>query len=394
MRKIGVDIIQPMVPPYRVALFEKLDRDPELSVSLQCAPEWPRGQRSIPLSMTNYFPDRITVRIAGTSLLWQRGLRLICAKGPGDVLVICGDMHYLSNLRLIFLAKSKGIGIVWWGHHRSATSTRLKIAVRLALARRVSDCVLTYTKTGIEYLAARGFDRSRLFATNNTIDLGPVEKAKAEWPADRLNQFQRREGIENKNILLFCSVLNPKTQLDLAIRALQLLSDPSYELVVIGNGPMMDEYKSVAVKCGVSDRIRWLGEIRDERRLAPWFLSAKAFVYPGVIGLSLIHAFAYGLPVITHGNPDHHMPEFEAATPGKNSLTFKENDPYSLARAICTMLSNEARRIEMGRAAYETVHENYTMEKMVANFKACLIYCSELSIRKSKSDSGRHRGLK
>ena len=45
------------------------------------------------------------------------------------------------------------------------------------------------------------------------------------------------------------------------------------------------------------DLVGDLGSIYDEIELAPWFLTADAFVYPENIGLSILHAFGYGLPV-------------------------------------------------------------------------------------------------
>ena len=35
----------------------------------------------------------------------------------------------------------------------------------------------------------------------------------------------------------------------------------------------------------------------------------RIFVYPGEVGLSLIHAMAYGLPCLVHSDRLKHMPE-------------------------------------------------------------------------------------
>ena len=65
------------------------------------------------------------------------------------------------------------------------------------------------------------------------------------------------------------------------------------------------------------DSIRWLGALYEQEVMAPWFLSAKVFVYPGYIGLSIMHAMGYGLPVITHDNMDNQSPEVAALRNGK-----------------------------------------------------------------------------
>ena len=63
--------------------------------------------------------------------------------------------------------------------------------------------------------------------------------------------------------------------------------------------PELPALQSIAEELDVEQYVRWLGSIYDEAQLAPWFLTADAFVYPGAIGLSVLHAMGYGLPVVT-----------------------------------------------------------------------------------------------
>ena len=44
MNKIGVDIIQPIIPDYRIPFFNALYEDNQFSISIQCASEWPKNQ--------------------------------------------------------------------------------------------------------------------------------------------------------------------------------------------------------------------------------------------------------------------------------------------------------------------------------------------------------------
>ena len=57
----------------------------------------------------------------------------------------------------------------------------------------------------------------------------------------------------------------------------------------------------------------------------------RLFVYPGGVGLSLIHAMAYGLPSIIHDDRWRHMPEIAAFQDGRTGRTFEREDPGSLA---------------------------------------------------------------
>jgi len=378
--RIGVDIVQPIVPEFRVALFEGLARDPDLSISVQASRELDARNASVPMAVPAYSLDHPVVRLAGAHLLWQKNLRLIEVKRRGDVLVVCGDISHLSNYWLIMKARCLGAGIVWWGHHRTAFGKTWKVKIRLAVTRWLSDVALCYTDEGIRYLLADGFKPGRVFATGNTIDQAPITDACAHWTGDRLEAFRRDHGLAGTKLIVFCSMLRPKTQLDVLIRAMAVgvLRAENVNLVVIGDGEMRRVYEELAGRLGVGARVRWLGVLHDQMAMAPWFLSARAFVYPGAIGLSLVHAFSYGLPVVTHGNADHQMPEFEALVPGKNGLVFQEGDPVDLAAQLAPLLDSDHLFDQLSRQARKTALEDYSMSRMVARFKEAVLSCSKM----------------
>ena len=63
-------------------------------------------------------------------------------------------------------------------------------------------------------------------------------------------------------------------------------------------------------------------------------MSANLTVSPGQVGLTAMHSLAYGTPVITHDDPAHQMPEWEAIVPGKTGDLFKRGDALDLAATI------------------------------------------------------------
>jgi glycosyltransferase involved in cell wall biosynthesis len=377
--RIGVDIVQPIVPEYRVALFEGLARDAELSVSVQASRSLDNRNVSVPVNDSFYSLDHPVVHFPGTPFVWQKKLRLINVKRRGDVLVVCGNITHLSNYWLIVRARACGAGIIWWGHHRTAFSRSWKVRLRLLVTRLVSDVVLCYTDEGIRYLLANGFKPERVFATGNTINQVPIEEACSFWTVERLNAFRKKQGLIGTKVIVFCSMLRRKTQLDVLIAAMSkdVLKRMNVRLVIIGDGEMRREYEDMATRLGVISRVEWLGIIHDQNAIAPWFLSARAFVYPGAIGLSLLHAFSYGLPVITHGNADHQMPEFEALIPNENGLVFNEGEPNDLASKIAYLLSSDVLFTRLSIGAKKAA-QNYSMPRMIDRFKEAVVACSRL----------------
>ena len=352
-----IRIFQPLVPEYRAALFDGIGRrygeDVEIFASEGMGPDV-----SYPLKSMRY-SYRCPLKKFGP-FVWQRGLS-IEGLSRGDVLVICGDVHQLSSLWYAWRARKRGIRIVWWGHHRTASSNDCAVAVRLWIAKRLSDVFLTYTRTGLRYLEGIGFSPDRVFATGNTIDQAPIKAAIAA-------QSDLRPNESDSPILLCCGVLRSKIHLEMMIKALVDDRLKNAQLVVIGDGPEKANWQTLAADLGVKDRVTWIPGTRNQMDMAPWFLKAKLFVYPGSIGLSILHSFSYALPVVTHGNAAHQMPEFEVMEDGKTGACFAEGDLEDMIDKISSLLSDEPRRSKMGRYCQGLALGEYTMDNMIHNF--------------------------
>lgn len=172
---------------------------------------------------------------------------------------------------------------------------------------------------------------------------------------------------ERKNEILFIGRLTDKSNLDNLIRALTNI-DSSITLNVIGDGPNFEEYEQLTKLLGLSDRINFLGSIVDEEKIATIANSSKIFVYPGNVGLSLIHAFNYGLPAIVHSTTSKHMPEISCF---KRNLTGEEYnllDESSLGSVIENLIFDNKKLIRYSLECKRRVSVSYNVESMVSNF--------------------------
>lgn len=359
-KNFKIRIFQPVVQEYRVALHEGLADRYGDRIEIWASPR--RGvDVSIPLKKMRYDYSHKFFKFG--PFIWQTGFSL---KGlsKGDVIVVCGDLHQLSSLWIAFKARCKGIKVVWWGHHKTATSSSRNVRIRLAIAKWLSDVMLVYTRTGIDYLLNMGFKNGRVFATGNTIDQKPI--------CDAIESYDGQDPFKGKIGFLCCSVLREKVKLDLAIRALSDNRLSNVVLAVIGEGPAKQGYMNLASELGVADRVIWIGATRDQQVMAPWFLNAKGFVYPGSVGLSILHAMSYGLPVIVHNNPEHQMPEYEIMEDGNTGLCFKEDSVDSLVEKMVVMKEDSNLRNRMSKIAKDYALSKYSMEAMVNNFSEAL----------------------
>jgi glycosyltransferase involved in cell wall biosynthesis len=130
-------------------------------------------------------------------------------------------------------------------------------------------------------------------------------------------------------------------RLDLLIDALALLAGRGVRanLLLVGDGPERARLEAHARARGV--RTHFEGACYDEGRIAELVMASNVVVAPGKVGLTAMHAMAYGVPVVTHGDADDQMPEWEAVVPGSTGSLFAKGDVESLAAAIEPWLRGE-----------------------------------------------------
>ncbi|MGI9486513.1 MAG: glycosyltransferase family 4 protein [Geminicoccaceae bacterium] len=323
-------------------------------------------------------PTRPATEFLGGRFSWHSHFKIDPDLGPDDVIVCAGNPRFLNIYPLTLRARRRGLPVIWWcqGWTPEASPTTTKI--RHWLTRHIPDAVMVYTEKEAKAFVGLGFPEDRTFFLNNTIDERLVQAAIDRVGAADLVDFQEREGVSGRKILIFCSRLTPKTRLLQAIEAVERVraDHPDVLLAVIGDGALKAEAETKVKALGLAKNVRFLGAMFDEDQLAPWFLSAQCLLYPGPIGLSLLHAFAYGLPVVTHDNLKNQNPEIAALEPDANGLTFRENDVADFASALGRILSGPAFQAALSERARTTAHQDYTMAAMVRNFENAVLTMS------------------
>jgi len=351
-------VLQPTVPSYRRGFFERLSTrlGPAFVVY---ASEQDLGVLTDSASRSGWERRLGPIRSLLPGVDWQQGA-LTIPFSRGDVVVISGNPRCLSNIVLLAKARWQGARTIWWGQFWSSTSRAWRAAIRNALMR-LSDAVLFYTDREVaEYRSAHPTDRRRVSALNNGIDTSPIERHRLPYSADRPRD------------LLFIGRLTPKAELGLLLQALARPESAGATLDIIGGGE--DEYRlrSLCNTLGIADRVAWHGGTVDEERIAAVANECKVFVYPGSVGLSLVHGLAYGLPAIVHDDRWKHMPEISAFRPGENGLSFARGDAASLAMTIRDMLSDRRRLESMSDEALGTTARSYNAADMADRFCAAI----------------------
>ena len=326
-----IAIVIDSVPSYRRDFYRRLLSDPDIELTVFCQSHVKGFNLSlIHKELGDNFIEVPFVSTGNHSAVWQR-LPVGRLWREFDAYFFLGNPRIVSSLVWGTLFRALGRKVIIWGQAHTAGANPTTEAIRLAWWKLFRNH-LVYTDAEVDYLRERGFGSRHVVGMNNGLDQDLIEAAKGRWPDEKLAAWARDKGLSGKTVLLSCARLVEKNRFDQMIDSLPALAARHEDLVwcVIGTGDQDASLRERAEQKGVADHIVWVGELYGEDDLAPWFLSSRLLVHPGAIGLTLMHGFGYGLPVITHDNLAFQMPEIAAFEDGVNGALFRENDPESL----------------------------------------------------------------
>ena len=96
------------------------------------------------------------------------------------------------------------------------------------------------------------------------------------------------------------------------------------------------------------------------------------FCYPSTVGLSMMHAFNYGLPVVLGDDLSRCNPEVYAFEDGVNGVTFADGNPESLAEKIVSLLDDKETLARLSKGAKQTATEVTTLDRFVDGYSEAI----------------------
>lgn len=364
-----IAIITNIIPSYREGFYDRLLSREELIITVYCQDHIPGANLRV---VHQKYPDNVQVvkfaslkkeKAAWQFLPWRKVLTNY------DVIIVGGNPRVLSDLLLATSLRIFRKRVVLWTAAHSYNARLVTEKLRLIWSR-FFDFILVYTDAEVNYLRKRGFSKNFILGMNNGLDQKKIEAAKVKWSENRLEEWRRLNGLERHILILSCARLEKKNGFKIVVEALPLMiaKIPNLIWCVIGDGDEKYNLASIINRMGFSNHVRFIGQLYDESELASWFMSSTVFVHPESIGLSLLHAFGYGLPVVTHGNATLHGPEYAAFEPGINGENFLIGNHESLADVIVNLVHNSQRLANMKNEAIKVARESYNVDIMVDRF--------------------------
>ncbi|MBK8852985.1 MAG: glycosyltransferase family 4 protein [Saprospiraceae bacterium] len=283
--------------------------------------------------------------------------------------IMTGEPYCISSWFVLILNRILGKKSIVWTHGWYGNEGKVKAWVK-RLYFGLTDIILLYGEYAKKKMMEVGFDDKKLHVIYNSLDYEMHTELFGESLKEDI--YQRHFG-NMLPVVLFIGRLVRTKKLELLIKSQKISASKGqpFNVVIIGGGEDEQRLKELSK---TDDAYFWyVGPLYDEATIGKFLFNADLCVSPGNVGLTAIHALTFGLPVITHNNFLAQMPEFEAITPGKTGMFFKENDEEDLYNKIVEFLENQSNKDETRTQCRKIIAEHYNPHEQVKIFKKLCI---------------------
>lgn len=218
-------------------------------------------------------------------------------------------------------------------------------------ATRLANCVVCVSEDSARLSAEEGVAAAKIRTVWNGIDV---------------RRFSYRGPCPGGPAVMV-GRLSPEKDVANLLEAVAIIAkrDPDLRVEIAGDGPCAEELRQRAIDLGLSEQVRFLGEVHDVPAL---LARASMFVLPSLtegISLTLLEAMARGLPIVATrvgGNA-------EVVCDGKTGVLVPSRSPDQLAAAMLQLRGDPAAAERMARAGRERVERHFDARRMVDDYQ-------------------------
>jgi L-malate glycosyltransferase len=362
----SIVIQQDCVPQYRLRLFEILSIDPHsrCRIIADASADTPflalitpeQTEIAWELARVRHYSIGPSIRFT-----WQPAAVTHVLRERPDLVIAQGSPYSLTGWALALIGRVLGIPVLLWTHGLLDNETGVKWSIRKALYK-LGAGLLLYGDHAKAVLMEKGFARDRLHVIYNSVGLsGPALSPVTPLPED-CRCFREKLGIKaGERLVVFSGRLQPEKQIPLLLHAVAAMQKHGkiVHVGLVGDGSEKDALRRLAGELGIGDLVHFFGPIYEESHIGLVFSSSDLSVIPAAAGLSIIHAMAYGTPVLLHERVEDHGPEWEAVTEGLTGFFFKYADAGDLAEKASAALFPVPLKPNMAQACRDVIEQKY-----------------------------------
>jgi glycosyltransferase involved in cell wall biosynthesis len=208
---------------------------------------------------------------------------------------------------------------------------------------------------GLRDLALAFDSRFEIPIIPNGVDLDKYTVPERDWTSPRLLSAGR--------------IVHQKG-LDLGLRALSQLKDLEWTWSIAGDGPQLENLKSLSAELGIQERVHFLGwQARED--LTKQYQRANIFLFPSRhegMPNAVLEAMSTGLPVVATRIAGSE----ELVIEGETGLLVQTENVDELRESFRRILVDPGQRKKMGLASRQRVEKNYSWRNVAEQYKSLL----------------------
>ena len=232
------------------------------------------------------------------------------------------------------------------------------------------DAIVNYIEEGKNIYNSYGVPLERMFTIYNSLDTEVIANIR-----DQLKQYPPILSSNPYRIFHIGRLVEWK-RVDLLINAVNQLRKnySNIELLVIGKGPLLEEYQQLVKTLGIEKHVIFLGAIYDDLEKARYFQACSLYVLAGMGGLSINEAMSYGLPVlcsVCDGTEKHLV--YDTV----NGKYFKNGSLEDLVFQLDNLLSDSKKLKEMGAKSLDIINNQINVHTVLDGYIAAFNYVTK-----------------
>ncbi len=209
------------------------------------------------------------------------------------------------------------------------------------------------------------YPRGRSHVVPLIFDLTPFERL----PGSQLARETYPQAFSGEPVVLFVGLLKPLKRLELLIQSAAILREDGHEVrtLIAGSGDQWYEgrLRRLVQQLRLEDRVEFLGFVSGLEKLS-LYQAADVFVLPSRHenwGFVIVEALLCQTPVITTRG----VAIWQELEDGGGAVVVQDT-PRALAAAIVTLVSDQARRQDMGQAGRDWVRRSLDVDELVGQY--------------------------
>ncbi len=372
-------VLQRVLPHYRTGIFMRLkERFPGLTVA------YGEPRKNEPLKndssrLPDFFRKLRNIYPAGSPNIFATDCSRLIIKLRPDAVVSVFNTGNLNLYKMLILRKLLGFRLILWSFGYDPArgfdpANSLSDRIRLRLSKS-ADAVIFYWDKGREVVENITGSLPHFFVAPNTLDTSRLEALRMEFDAIGRDNLKKELNVIQQHHFIFAGRLISDKQVDHLIEAFVSLSKrfENCRLTIIGDGPEREKLERISESAG--GNVIFAGEITDDREVGKWLYISNALVMPGRLGLSVVHSFCFGTPVISQKKDSFfHGEGIGYLKDGVNGMLAEDGDAEDLERKMEVLITLPEMNDEMRRNALITVANECSVEKFLEGFESAVNY--------------------